>query len=40
MKQICSSYLDLHEFKNIRPLVVFDGLSLPGKEKEGEQGAS
>ena len=40
VNQICSSYLDLHESKNIRPLVVFDGLSLPGNEKEGEQRAS
>lgn len=39
VKQICSSYLDLHESKNIWPLVVFDGLSLPGKEKEREQWA-
>ena len=34
MKEICSSYLDLLKSKTTRPLVVFDGLSLPGKERE------
>lgn len=31
---ICKLYVNLLKNKNIRPIVVFDGLPLPGKEKE------
>lgn len=39
VKEICNSYLDLLERNKIRPLVVFDGLPLPGKDRERDNRA-
>ena len=39
VKEICSSYMDLLHSQKMRPLVVFDGLSLPGKDREREERA-
>ncbi|CAH3117176.1 unnamed protein product [Porites lobata] len=39
VKEICNSYLDLLERNKIRPLVVLNGLPLPGKDRERDNRA-
>ena len=39
VQDICLSYLELLERNNIIPLVVFDGLPLPGKKEECDKRA-
>ena len=39
VQDICSSYLELLQRNNVTPLIVFDGLPLPGKKDEHEKRA-